>query len=145
WLKDIRSESVPGLSRILLIFEPGTDLMHARQVVQERLSQAHALPQVSKPPQMIQPLSSTSRVMMVRLSSKDVSPLELGVLAHWTIKPAMLGVPGVANVSVWGQRERELQVQVDPKSLQAHDVSLLDIIETAGNALWVSPLTFLEA
>ena len=55
WLDDIRSESVPGLSRIQLIFEPGTDLMRARQVVQERLTQAHALPNVSKPPQMIQP------------------------------------------------------------------------------------------
>ena len=62
---DIRSESVPGLSSIVLIFEPGTDLDRARQVVQERLTQAHALPNVSKPPQMLQPLSSTSRVMMI--------------------------------------------------------------------------------
>src|SRR5215207_10298563 len=72
WLDEIRSESVPGLSRIQLIFEPGTDIMRARQVVQERLAQAYILPQVSKPPQMIQPLASSSRVMMVRLSSKDV-------------------------------------------------------------------------
>ena len=73
WLDEIRSESIPGLSRILLIFEPGTDLFRARQVVQERLTQAHALPSVSKPPQMIQPLSSTSRVMMIGLSSKNLS------------------------------------------------------------------------
>src|SRR5690349_15248470 len=69
WLDQIHSESVPGLSRIQLIFEPGTDLMRARQVVQERLTQAHALPNVSSPPQMIDPVSSTGRVMMVRLSS----------------------------------------------------------------------------
>ena len=49
WLDDIRSESITGLSRIQMIFEPGTDLMRARQVVQERLTQAHALPNVSKP------------------------------------------------------------------------------------------------
>ena len=73
WLDQIRSKSVPGLSSIVLIFEPGTDLFRARQVVAERLTQAPGLPHVSKPPAMLQPLSSTSRVMMVGLSSKDVS------------------------------------------------------------------------
>src|SRR5918995_1462898 len=61
WLDEIRSESVPGLSRIQLIFEPDTELLRARQVVQERLTEAFALPNVSRPPQMLQPLSSTSR------------------------------------------------------------------------------------
>ena len=46
FLDDIRSESVPGLSRILMVFEPGTDVFEARQVVAERLTQAAALPQV---------------------------------------------------------------------------------------------------
>jgi Cu/Ag efflux pump CusA len=145
WLDDIRSESLPGLSRIQLIFEPGTDIMRARQVVQERLTEAHALPQVSRPPQMIQPLSSLSRIMMARLSSDEVSPIDMSVIAHWTIKPRLLGVPGVANVAIWGERNRQLQVQVDPDRLRENNVSLLDVIETTGNALWVSPLTFLEA
>jgi Cu/Ag efflux pump CusA len=145
WLDDIRSESVPGLSRIQLIFEPGTDLLRARQVVQERMTQAVALPQVSAPPLMVQPLSSLSRVMMARLSSDEVSPIDMSVIAHWTIRPRLLGVPGVANVSIWGQRDRQLQVQVDPERLRDTGVSLLDVIETTGNALWVSPLTFLEA
>src|SRR6185436_10654529 len=110
FLNDIRSESVPGLSRIHMVFEPGTDIFRARQVVAERMTQAVALPHVSKPPQMLQPLSSTSRVMMIGVSSKSVSPLEMSVLARWTIVP-------------W----------------------LLDVLETTGNALWVSPLTFVEA
>jgi CzcA family heavy metal efflux pump len=145
WLDTIRSESIPGLSRVELIFEPGTDLLRARQVVQERLIQAHALPQVSKPPQMLQPLSSTSRVMMVGLSSKQLSPIQLSVLARWTIRPRLMGVPGVANVAIWGQRERQLQVQADPQRLQQHGVTLNQVVETTGNALAVSPLTFLEA
>ena len=93
FLEEIRSESVPGLSSITLIFEPGTDLLEARQVVAERLTQAHALPNVSKPPTMIQPLSSTSRVMMVGLSSQDVSLIDMSVLARWTIRPRLLGRP----------------------------------------------------
>jgi len=56
-----------------------------------------------------------------------------------------MGVPGVAHVAVWGNRDRQLQVLVDPEKLQEKGVTLDQIIETTGNALWVSPLTFLEA
>jgi Cu/Ag efflux pump CusA len=145
WLKTIHSKSVPGLSSILMTFDAGTDLVRARQMVTERLAQAFALPHVSKPPTMLQPLSSTGRVMMIGLASKDVSLIQMGVLARWTIVPRLMGVPGVANVSIWGQRDRQLQVQVDPQRLKDNHVSLLQVLETAGNALWVSSLSFVEA
>jgi len=141
----IRSESLPGLSRIEMVFEDGTDIARARQVVNERLTQAHGLPNVSKPPQMLQPRSSMSRIMMVRVSSDDQSLLELGLLARWTIRPKIMGVSGVANVSIWGHQEQQLQVQVDPQRLQEEGVTLEQVISSAGNALWVSNLTFLEA
>jgi CzcA family heavy metal efflux pump len=145
WLDTIRSESVPGMSSIVVFFEPGTDLMQARQMVSERLTQAVALPHVSKPPTMMQPLSSSSRFIIVGLSSKDVSPIEMSVLARWTVGPRLMGVPGVSNVAIWGQRDRQLQVQVVPERLRAHDVTLQQVLETTGNALWVSSLSFLEA
>jgi len=145
WLDQIYSESVAGLSSILLVFEPGTDPIRARQMVQERLTQTFALPNVSLPPTMLQPLSSTSRVMMVGLSSDTLTPIEIGVLAKWNIKPRLMGVPGVANVAIWGERERQLQVQVDPARLNAAGVTLDQVIATAGEALWVSPLSFLES
>jgi CzcA family heavy metal efflux pump len=145
WLQTIRSESVPGLSSIVLIFEPGTDLMKARQMVSERMTQAYAMPHVSKPPVMLQPYSATSRVMMIGLSSKEVPLIQMGVLARWTIMPRLMGVPGVANVAIWGQRDWQLQVQVDPKRLEEKKVTLLKVLETAGNALWVSSLSFIEA
>ena len=69
----------------------------------------------------------------------------MSLLARWNIRPRLMGVPGVANVSVWGQRERQLQVLVDPARLRAHDVSLQQIIETTANAQFVSNLTFVEA
>jgi Cu/Ag efflux pump CusA len=145
WVESIDSRSVPGLSSIVLTFEPGTDLMRARQMVQERLTQAHALPNVSRPPQMIQPLSSSSRLMVIGLSSTTLSPIELSVLARWTVRPRLMGVPGVANVSIWGQRERQLQVQVEPARLEAAGITLDQIVRTTGNALWVSPLSYLNA
>ncbi len=145
WLQTIRSTSVTGLSSIVLLFEPGTDVIRARQMVSERLSVAYMLPNVSKPPVILQPMSATNRVMMVGLSSKRVSPIEMSVLARWNIRPALLSVPGVANVAVWGMRDRQLQVQVDPQRLQAQHVTLDQIVSTTGNALWVSPLSFLNA
>jgi Cu/Ag efflux pump CusA len=145
WLSTITSKSVPGLSEVNLVFQAGTDVINARQVVAERLTQAVALPHVSKAPTMIDPVSSTSRVMVVGLSSSTVSLIDLSVLARWQIKPRLQGLAGVANVSVWGQRERQLQVQVDPAQLAAQGVSLNQVVATTGNALWVSPLTFIEA
>ena len=145
FLDSIESDSLPGLSSIKMIFEPGTDVLDARQVVEERLTQAHALPQVSKPPQMLQPVGSTGRVMMIGLSSDDLSLIDMSLQARWTIRPRLMGVPGVANVSVWGQRERQLQVLVDPARLHAHGVTLQQIIETSANAQFVSNLTFVEA
>ncbi len=145
FLENIHSQSMPGLSSIVMTFESGTDLFHARQLVQERLTQAAGLPNVSRAPSMVQPLSSESRVMMVGLSSEDVSLIDMSVLARWTIRPRLMGVDGVANVSVWGQRERQLQVNVDPADLAASGVTLLDVVKTAGNAMWVSPLSYLEA
>ncbi|MEP6954980.1 MAG: efflux RND transporter permease subunit [Solirubrobacteraceae bacterium] len=141
----LRSQSVPGASSIVLVFEPGTDTFDARQLVQEQLTQAHANPNVSQPPQMLQPLSSESRVMMIGLSPKTMSPIEASVLARWTIRPRLLGVEGVANVSIFGARDRQLQVLVDPQRLRENRVSLKQVIRTAGNAQLVSPLSFLEA
>lgn len=145
FLETIRSESVPSLSSIELVFEPGTDLLRARQLVQERLTEAYALPNVSKPPTMLQPVSSARRVMMIGMSSQKLSLIQMSILARWTIKPRLQGVPGVANVAVWGQRERQLQVRVDPRRLRERGVTLQDVVDTTGNALWVSPLTYLEA
>jgi Cu/Ag efflux pump CusA len=145
WLQVIQSESMAGLSTIEMIFEPGTDLMKARQMVQERLTQAHALPNVSSPPVMLQPVSSASRVMNIGLSSKSVSLIDMSVQARWNIAPRLAGVPGVANVSIWGQRERQVQVLVDSRNLVNKHVKLEQVIKTTGEAVWSSPLTYLNS
>lgn len=144
WLESVRSESVIGLSSIKLTFERGTDLMRARQMVQERLTLAYALPNVSSTPTLLQPLSATSRVMMVGISSDQVEATDLSLLARWTIKPKLVGVPGVANVAIWGQRLRELQVHVDPERLRDARLMQGDIIQAAGDSLWITPLSFLR-
>ncbi len=145
WVEEIRSTSIPGLSSVVLIFETGTDIMKARQVVAERLTQVFMLPKVSKSPVMINPVSSASRFMTIGLESDTLSLIDMSVLARWTIVPRLMGLTGVANVSIWGERKWQLQVQVDPEHLRDQNVTLVQVIKTAGNALWASPLSFLEA
>src|SRR5437660_3556411 len=122
WLKTMRSRSVPGMSSVQLVFEPGTNLRGARQLVQARLILSYLLPNVSQRPVMLNPVSATSRTMMIGVSSKKLSMIELSVLARWTIKPRLMGVPGVANVAIWGHRDRQLQVQFDHDQMQKHKV-----------------------
>jgi CzcA family heavy metal efflux pump len=142
----LRSESLPGLSSITLVFEHDFDLYTGRQLVQERLTQmgAAAMPNVSKPPVMLQPYSSSSRVLVFSLASDQVSPIEKSVIARWTLQPRLLGVPGVANVAIWGFRDRQLQVLVDPRRLGERDVTLKQVVETTANAQISSPLSFVE-
>lgn len=131
-LKTLRSKSVLGLSSVVLIFNAGTNLMTARQLVQERLALAASrLPAVSRSPVILSPLSSTSRVLKIGLSSKKLSQMEMTDLARWTIRPRLMAVPGVANVAIWGERDRQFQVIVDPDRLHNHNVTLDAVIKSA--------------
>ena len=142
----IRSSSVVGLSQVVLLFKMGTDLMLARQQVQERLKLAIAeLPQSSGMPVMLPPLSSTSRVMKIGLSSKVFNMLDLSMIAYWTIKFRLLSVPGVADVPIWGDRIKSLQVQVDPTLMRLHNVTLDEVKETTSEALDMGLLRYSAA
>ncbi|WP_052434129.1 efflux RND transporter permease subunit [Streptacidiphilus melanogenes] len=145
FLDHMRSRSIPGLSDIELTFQPGTDIYQARQLVQERVTQGPAVVNVGTPPVMVQPLSAETRALMVGISSTRISPINLSTLARWRIRPRLLAVPGVANVTIWGQRDQQLQVLVDPAKMHAKGVTLTQVINTAGDAMWTSPLSFVEA
>ncbi len=142
----MRSRSVSDLSDVLLYFKPGTDLMDARLLVQERVRAVTSeLPVWASSPFMIQPLSSTSRVLKVGLSTKakDTQTLiDTALTAYWTVRPRLMRVPGVANVAIWGDRWNVLLVQADPKRMQERNVSLLNIMETTADALDVGMLKF---
>jgi CzcA family heavy metal efflux pump len=139
----IRSKSVPDLSSITLYFKSGTDLLEARQVVNERVATVTpTLPTWASPPVMLQPLSSTSRVMKIGLSSDEVSLTDMSVIAYWKIRARLLRVPGVANVPIWGERLPQRHVQVDPELLRRYDVTLNEVMEATADALDAGLLRF---
>jgi CzcA family heavy metal efflux pump len=135
-LDTLRSKSISQLSSIELRFKPGTDLLHARQLVSERVSAVTpTLPTWAAPPVMIAPVSSTARVMKIGLTSRTRSLIEMSMISYWTIRARLLQVPGVANVAIWGERLQMLQVQVDPARLQAHDVTLEQAMDVTSAAV----------
>jgi CzcA family heavy metal efflux pump len=139
----MRSKSVGQLSSILLIFKSGVDGIRARQLVSERMALASkTLPTWAAPPFMMPPLSSTSRIMKIGITSQDKSVMDLSMLAYWTIRQRLLGVPGVANVAIWGEQLKMLQVMVDPNRLAAADVTLDQVQEAVSDALDVGLLRY---
>lgn len=139
----MRSNSVPQLSSILLIFKPGTDEIRARQLVNERIAIASkTLPTWAVPPYMRPPLSSTSRILKIGITSRKESVMDLSMLAYWTIRQRLLGVPGVANIAIWGEQLKMLQVMVDPERLAAADGTLDEVQEAVSDALDVGLLRY---
>ncbi len=142
-LDTIRSKSVNDLSQIELIFERDTDLIRARQLVQERMDLvAPHLPTWAAPPVMLQPLSATSRTLKIGISSEELNGMQLSMVAYWTIRQRLLRVPGVANVPIWGERLQMLNVQADRARMDAQGVTLDQVMETTANALDAGLLQF---
>ena len=142
----LRSKSVGQLSSVTLLFEPGTDIMEARQLVQERVaSVTPSRPAWAKPPHMIQPLSSTSRVLKIGVSSDTLDTIRLSHLTRWKIRDNLMRVPGVANVAVWGNRKTQYQLLVDPPRLHRHGVTLDDVRNAAADAVEAGLLAYRPA
>src|SRR5690606_6182404 len=139
----MRSKSVEQLSSILLIFEPGTDLIVARQLVQERLAiAAPQLPTWAAPPVIMPPLSSTARTLKVGISSDQYSVMELSMITYWKIRDRLLRVPGVANIAMWGEQIQMPQVLVDPERLAAYNISIDETYQVTSDALDVGMVQF---
>jgi CzcA family heavy metal efflux pump len=160
YLETTRSKSVLGLSSVRLIFAPQTDLLTARQLVQERLATVAAmLPTVVRPPRILPPLSSLSRCLKIGLwkdFASETSPpgeqtaagvqaqMDMTVVARWTIRPRLMAIPGVANVAIWGEKDPQLQVVVDPDRLRANGITLDSVLQTLRDATHVGAGGFVD-
>lgn len=131
-----RSKSLEGLSSVLLLFEDSADLTLARQLIQERLTAIKAqLPVAAKTPVLLVPKSSLSRVLKIGVTSKSLSQTELTTLVRWNVWPRLMAVSGVAHVGIWGQRDRQFQVLIDPAELQNQKVTLAEIVKATQDIL----------
>lgn len=97
-----------------------------------------------KPPVLMAPYSSLSRVLKVGLRSDTLDQMELSEIALWTMRPRLMSVSGVANVAIRGQRDKQFQVLVDPQKLRAAGITLDAITKAAGDAAVISAGGFID-
>ena len=142
-VESLRSQSIPGLSVVTLIFVQGSDIHLNRQSIAERL-RGLALPRGVSAPSLTPLTSSASTVLGIGLTSKTRSLMELRTLTDWTIKPHVLSVRGVADVNVFGGDVRQWQIQVDPQKLLVHQLALQDVLAAAGEASGVRGAGYVE-
>lgn len=141
----LRSETIQGLSVITLVFQDGTDVQVARQMVAEKLGEiAGQLPAGVRAPKLSPLVSSTMDLLKVGLVTDKMTPMELRTFADWTLKPRFLAVPGVAKCSVFGGEVRQLQIQVHPEQLVARGLTLSDVLTAARSASGVRGGGFIE-
>jgi len=141
----LRSNSIQGLSVVTVVFESSGNPWLDRQLVAERLATvAGQLPSGVKAPIMTPLTSSTSMVLVLGLTSEKQSLMQLRTVADWTLRPRLLSVPGVANVTVFGGQVRQLQVQFLPDKLVQYGLSLNDVVTAAQKATAVLGAGFIE-
>ena len=144
-LAQLRSKSVAQLSAIELVFDRGTDELRARQLVAERLAQvAPTLPSWAVPPFMMPPLSATSRIMKIGLTSEELTLIEMSSVASRKIRARLMRVSGVAQVAIWGQRPQQRHVQVDPAKLARYGISVEQVKDVTADALDAGLLQYSE-
>lgn len=131
-----RSESVYGLSVVLISFDDNVDPVIARQTISERLSTLNGqLPTGVATPKLTPLTSSTMDVLKIGLLSDRVDPYTMRDIADWTIKPRLLAVPGIARVTVYGGAVRQIHIQPKMERLNALGLTTSDVIAAARQAL----------
>src|SRR2546426_1880220 len=134
-LETIRSSSAVGLSVVTCVFEAGTDIFRARQLVSEKLQLARArLPEVANEPQMMAISPPVGTLLRISLTSEKTSPMDLRTLADWTLRPRLLAVPGVSQVTIFGGEAKQYQVIVDPAKLKDYRLTLAEVMRAAQRA-----------
>lgn len=144
-LEFIRSRSIQGLSMLTVVFRDGTDLYLARQLVAERLNEAvEQLPDGVQRPRLGPMTKTTGRLVVFGFTSDRLSNMALRDRVQWVIRPRLLAVRGVAQVTLFGGEVRQFQVQVDPDRLTAHRLTVTDVLEATRQATAVRGAGFLE-
>jgi len=136
-LRRLRSSSALGLSIVWAEFDFGADVWRNRQLVAERLARVEGtLPANIRSPEMTPVASIAGEILLLGLTSPAgaVSPLELRRIAEFDLRPRLLAVTGVAQVTALGGELPEFQVEVRPEDLLRYGLTLAQVAEAAADA-----------
>lgn len=144
-VQNIRSQSIPGLSVVTVVFEDGSDVFRNRQVVGERIAGLSSeMPKGVSAPTMTPLTSSASTVLGIGVTSESRSLTDLRTFVDGTMRPHILAVPGVAEVNVFGGQVKQWHIQLDPQKLDHVELSFEDFIEATREASGVVGAGFVK-
>ena len=129
-VEQIRSVSKFGLSVVTVVFEEGTDIYWARQLVGERLSEARdAIPEEYGEPGMGPISTGLGEIYQFEVRGEGYSPMELRDILDWNVGYQLRSVPGVVEVNSFGGELRTYQATLDPRKLRSYGISLATVFE----------------
>ena len=132
-VKHIRSLSRAELSQVVVVFEDGTDIYFARQVVFERLQGASESLPVWANPELGPVSTGLGEIFQYTIESDSHTLLELRTLQDWLVAPMFRPLSGVTEVNSFGGFIKQFQVQIDPVKLQQFDIDIRDVIQAVSS------------
>src|SRR5271165_5433557 len=136
----IESRSLTGVSLIRVYFQPGTNADAAVSTISNlAMAQLRRLPPGTLPPVVLKFDASSLPVCLITLKGDGLNETELHDLGQFTVRNQIANVPGASVPQPFGGKYRQIQVYVDPVKLEAHQLSLMDVVRTVNQANAILP------
>jgi HAE1 family hydrophobic/amphiphilic exporter-1 len=136
----IESRSLTGVSLVKIYFQPGTNADAAVSGISNlAMAQLRRLPPGTLPPVVLKFDASSLPVCLITLKGEGLNETDLHDLGQFTVRNQIANVPGASVPQPFGGKYRQIQVYVDPVKLQAHQLSLMDVVRTVNQANTILP------
>src|ERR1700736_6152337 len=139
-IEHIESRSLPGVSVIKVYFQPGTNPDSAVTTISNlAMAQLRRLPPGTLPPVVLKFDASSLPVCLITLKGEGLNETELHDLGQFNVRNQIANVPGASVPQPFGGKYRQIQVYVDPVKLQAHQLSVMDVVRTINDSNMILP------
>src|SRR5271166_1576696 len=136
----IESRSLTGVSLIKIYFKPGTDANAAlSNIANLAMADLRRLPPGTLPPVVLGMDASNQPVCLVTLKGQGLNETQLKDLAQFQVRNQIANVPGASVPQPYGGRYRQIMVYVDPLKLEAHNLSLMDVVHAVNDSNLILP------
>src|SRR5690349_8499168 len=136
----IESRSLPGVSLIKIYFQPGTDPnADLSSISNLAMADLRRLPPGTLPPVVLKFDASSLPVCLITLKGQGLNETQLRDLGQYTVRNQIASVPGASVPQPFGGRYRQIMVYVDPLKLQAHELSVMDVVRTVNDSNLILP------
>jgi len=136
----IESRSLPGVSLIKIYFQPGTDANSDLSIISNlAMADLRRLPPGTLPPVVLKFDASSLPVCLITLKGEGLNETELRDLGQYTVRNQIASVQGASVPQPFGGRYRQIMVYVDPLKLDAHELSVMDVVRTVNDSNLILP------